>query len=842
MKTLDLKRAIPRSIMALEDRGEPISVKSVLNTLGIDLPPTLHPNDPEYVLAAPAAPSGSDAGSLPPLGRFQPVGELGQGGMGRVLEARDPELRRSVAVKVVVDAGNVTEALLTRFVAEAQITSQLEHPNIVPVHDIGLSRDGQVYFVMKKVQGRSLRAVLDALLDGDEATSAVWGRHRLLTAFVQICNAVAYAHDRGVLHRDIKPGNVMLGPFGEVLLMDWGVARLLGDTTEAISANAVERVTVAKTMDGAAIGTPGYMAPEQALGQLHELDCRADVWSLGAILYEILTLRRAYEGPNVFALMHLAMSGPPEDPRVRAPGRSIPEEIAEVALKALAGRRGDRFATATELAAAVEAFLKGSKRREAALRYVAEAQAAWARYGAVAQERDELQAREKELEEVVEPWAPLEDKAELLGVRQRLSGLGRARVDRFEQVVFACEQALSQAPGNPEACALLATVHYARFEEAEATRDEDEQHHHEQRVRRYDDVGRYAPLLEGAGSLSLRTEPAGAHVVAERYDCTGPLAWPKTDRRDLGTAPLERVPLEQGSYLLTIRSPGKRDTRYPVFIPRSRHWDSGDAPMPLYADVEIGADCAYVPPGPFVCGGDAGAHDPLPRSERWEDGFFVQVLPVSMQQYCDFINALAEVDPDEAWARTPRRESGLKTSGGQYWPRPGPGEPYSVPNVDRDGDAWNPNWAVMAISWNDAQAYCAWRSDRDGVTWSLPSEQQWEKAARGVDGRVFPWGSGFDPTLCKMRLSRPGRPQPAPAGAFETDSSPFGVRDLAGSMREWCGDETHGGDATLRPVRGGSWDSRARYCRGASRVGYNPWNVISNVGFRLARAAAARGA
>ncbi len=814
-----------------EERSEAaLPVAAMLERLGVDMAPTLR--------QVPTVPESGLAGMC--LGRFQLLGELGRGGMGRVLEARDPELRRRVAVKVVIDPRGISAAQLARFVAEAQVTSQLEHPNIVPVHDIGVTPDGEVYFVMKKVAGRSLRQVLDALAEGDEATAAEWTRHRLLTAFVQVCNAVAYAHDRGVLHRDLKPDNLMLGRFGEVLVMDWGVARLLASPEEVDDASwegaDPDSLLDTGTEDGSLIGTPGHMSPEQARGELAGLDPRSDVWSLGSILYELLTGRRTYEGSSVYELMFAAMSGPPVDPRERAPDRRIPDEIAEVCMQALALDRDERHPGAGALGEAVEAFLEGSKRRQAAALHVAGAERAWERHGALTAERAELEARRERLERRLEPWRALEEKRALLDVRDRLVELRHDRIDAFEEVVAECEQALSQDPDNDEARAVLARVHFARFEEAEATGDSEAQQHHRQRVRRYDD-GTFAERLLGTGALSLRTDPPGALVLCQRFVRRG-LIWQLTEQRVLGRTPLESAPLAMGSYLLTLGVPGRPEVRYPVFIPRGHRWDSGPTPVPLPRSIDEGF--VYVPPGPCLRGGDPDAQDGREASRPWVHGFVIARFPVTMEEYCAFLNALNTERPEEAWTRVPRQESGLKGSGGQYWDRPAPGEAYVVPEVDRDGDRWDPRWAVVGVTWDDAITYAAWRSQRDGVEYALPTDLQWEKAARGVDGRLYPWGDHFDPSLCKMRESRAGSPKPEPVGAFPTDVSVYGVQDMAGGTRDWCGDLHFEGDASRRPARGGSWHAQAAHSRCAWRTGLPATFVGTRNGFRLTRVSSRR--
>jgi len=310
-----------------------------------------------------------------------------------VLVAEDPELGRIVAIKVLLDPSRVRHDQLQRFVAEARITSQLEHPNIIPVHDLGVTPDGQLYFVMKRVDGEGLDQVILRLAAGQADTVEHWTRHRLLTTFVQLCNAVGYAHERGVLHRDLKPANVMLGSFGEVLLMDWGVARLPEqmqpqDEAEESSSISLAPNTTATTLEGATVGTPGFLAPEQASGIFSALGPFSDVWSLGAILYELITHKPAFTGATARQVLYTAAQSSPKDPRSRAPQLNIPDEIAEICLRSLARQPGDRFDTALELGEAVEGFLEGSRRKEAAAGHVAAADRNWSRYRELERERD----------------------------------------------------------------------------------------------------------------------------------------------------------------------------------------------------------------------------------------------------------------------------------------------------------------------------------------------------------------------------------------------------------------------------------------------------------------------
>lgn len=209
-------------------------------------------------------------------GRYDIVRRIGQGGMGAVYLAEDRELRREVAIKVMRSPVPAAEAE-ARMRREAQVIARLEHPGIVPVHDIGRLEDGRLFYVMKWVRGVNL-----------EEYSAGRPAAELLRIFLKVCDAVAFAHEHGVIHRDIKPGNIMVGVFGEVLVLDWGVAKVLGDAEPAGGASpGASEAGELVTQDGAIVGTPGFMAPEQATGKVHLIDQRTDVFALGAILRAI---------------------------------------------------------------------------------------------------------------------------------------------------------------------------------------------------------------------------------------------------------------------------------------------------------------------------------------------------------------------------------------------------------------------------------------------------------------------------------------------------------------------------------------------------------------------------
>ncbi|MGC4113552.1 MAG: serine/threonine-protein kinase [Myxococcales bacterium] len=332
---------------------------------------TLH--RPESV-QAPAVMSDSAPVTPEASGRYEVRGELGRGGIGRVLVGFDAHVGREVALKELLtgpdspsgSAGSSSLTASARFLREARLTAQLEHPSIVPVYEVGRRDDGTLYYAMRVVRGRTLALALRSCTD-------VQGRLRFLHHFGDLCAAVAFAHSRGVLHRDLKPHNVMIGEFNETVLLDWGLAKIKGTTEDRRFARQMEllrEVAAGETVEGAALGTPEYMPPEQAFGDLDRVDEHSDVYSLGAVLYELLTGKPPFGGRHgVEALLKVQRygEGKEELTPVRKLEPDAPPELAAVAEKALFPQVHGRYRTARELLEEINAFMEG--RRVAAYNY-----------------------------------------------------------------------------------------------------------------------------------------------------------------------------------------------------------------------------------------------------------------------------------------------------------------------------------------------------------------------------------------------------------------------------------------------------------------------------------------
>jgi serine/threonine-protein kinase len=326
-----------------------------------NLPPTQVPSGPVGDAAA-GAKAGTAAASLPErVGRYEVLEEIGRGGMGVVLRGLDPDLGRDVAVKVLLPHHQHDPVILSRFAEEAQVGGQLQHPGIVPVYEVGRSADQLPYFTMKRVRGRTLAELLRERSDPRQDLA------RFQHIFEQVCQTMAYAHSRGVIHRDLKPSNIMVGAFGEVQVMDWGLAKVLtrpeGDAPADAVRTARSEGDGGQTQAGWVAGTPAYMAREQAAGEVEQLDERCDVFGLGAILCEILTGRPPYGGPEDTQVFPRALRADLAEAFARLDACGADGELIRLARSSLAAQAAARPRDAGVLAAQMAAHRESMERR-----------------------------------------------------------------------------------------------------------------------------------------------------------------------------------------------------------------------------------------------------------------------------------------------------------------------------------------------------------------------------------------------------------------------------------------------------------------------------------------------
>ncbi|MFT5684975.1 MAG: sulfatase activating formylglycine-generating enzyme [Myxococcota bacterium] len=750
---------------------------------------------------------------------------------------------RVMAMKIIRPELARHSTALSRFIEEAQISAQLQHPGIVPVHDIGRTSDGRVFFTMQEIRGQTLKAHIGRRALGQEDALSL---RKIISALHEVCEAVGYAHARGVLHRDLKPDNIMLGDFGEVLVVDWGLARVLQQEGRTVELVTHRTAVGSATLSGHIQGTPAYMPPEQAAGQRDRVSARSDVYALGAILYEILACRPPYPGSNVETVLEAVRAGPPQ----LLPLSASPE-LTSICWIALARQPEDRYPQAHAMAEALSAWLEGTLGREKARSVVRRAHTFTPRAARLRRRARQLRAEAREHLDVTPTWSNEEEKAEgweWEDMADELELEATLAEQQAEQLLYA---AFTHDPLHSEAHAALAERYRQQHVAAEAAGETIEARRlallleghltaldteDPQRIRG-------ESYLAGDGTLTLRTDPGDAEVRLYRYERQRRRSRPVL-ARILGRTPLVEIPLAMGSYLLEIRGQGRATVRYPVRILRQGRCTGvppgATLPMsiPLPTPGEIGTGEVVIPAGWFTTGSD-----PLIQPEArevWIDGFIIQRHPITNRQYLQFLNDLNETGRgDHAAAYAPQESGRMMVA------------------RDRDGrftlssrSGWGQDWPVVLIDWTAARAYADWLSTRTGRAWRLPLSLEWEKAARGVDGRTFPWGSFLDPSWCCIRQSHQTTPGIVPIHRFSSDISPYGVRGMGGNVRDWCldawteqGPKTRDGRAVASEgigapiinVRGGSWYSLPDQARLARPLRLAPNARSSDVGFRLVR-------
>jgi eukaryotic-like serine/threonine-protein kinase len=759
--------------------------------------------------------------------RYELLSELASGGMGTVWLATDRLLAREVAVKILHRKFDPSHEAKVRFEYEARLTGRLDHPGIVPVYDLGQLPDGRRYFAMRRIQGSDLRDRLDEL---KAAGGQEYPLQSLLRLFGQICMIVAYAHDQGFIHRDLKPANILVGNYGELYVADWGIAK-----THLPADHETDHLMVLESDSepGALMGTVAYMSPEQVRGEVDKLTPQSDAFSLGSLLYEIITGRRPFSGDNVIMMMRAIADCEMRPMTVMPDGRPVPAALIEICTSVLKPLPEERLSV-SKLAERVTAFLDGIEdRRRAVARAKANLEAGQTAMEQYQHSKIELAAKIatiKDAEEhlrsapvladAIESGEALGPYLELWRSRHQLEESNYAAEHLYTRAVQSLEKALDDQD-LPTTRGLLADLYWEKFVDARRSGDQPTALYFKALVLEHD-LGQYADRLAHEGTLAIKVLTEGARVRVERYIESGPLLMPQA-LDHLGPK------LAVGPYRLCVEADGFM----PAFIP---FVIEGRATTGVVVDLPRAEhpDFRFIQGGAARLGGDGEAPNGFDETVVEVSSFLLGENPITVAEYVDFLDALAKDDVVRARRHAPRSPSGTLYI--DYSDEEGR---FIIPMADNDGDAWDPAWPIMMLNQLDALAYCAWRGERDGVPCRLPTEEEWEYAARGVDGRVYPWGNGYDRLIsCSSRGVKNDKTEsghrsgPARVDEFPYDVSPFGVRNMGGMAIEWTSSRNYAGNTMMR---GGGLFSTAVWCRAATRYAHAPEYIGVQFGFRIAR-------
>jgi eukaryotic-like serine/threonine-protein kinase len=716
-----------------------------------------------------------------PIGlALEPRGVVGRGGASVVYEAFDPVLERALAIKIArpgagADGRRAVLEELRRMV-------RVGHPAVPTVLGLRVV-DGLMCGVLPMLDGRTLARAWDER--GVDLAAD-------LSALGTIAGALAAAHAVGVVHGDVHPGNVMIGERGSVWLLDWAPP----DTrTDAVT------------------GHLRYLAPEVLFGA--GPSPAADAWSLGALLFEAV-LGRPVRAPDLDgnaaeATRRWRDAG---DPAPLDEVREFPalSQLIDDLLRSDPSRRPDLATAQRRLAQLVTGRSERARRARRASVLHAHAFECIERIEALidrlSREREALAIQRSK----VPGHAPIVDKRAIWETEDRISAMRADRHEAWWQAIEASAEAYFLAPEPDAARATLAGLWWRALKQAEGEPDPALISVARRRVIALDG-GALRGLLDAPGHVSLEADIPGATVEIARFVERGRRLVPEV----VGVAPLplRKHALARGSWLLTVRAPGRVDAPVPIAVRRLEHHR---ARVALFRPEQVGDGYLPMPEGPYQAGGDKRARQPLPRCEPFIGARFVRRTLVTTAEWKAFLDAL----PADEAARHVPGEAGLFGGFRPAW------------GLDADGwqppPGWALDWPIFAVNHHDASAFAAWRSAVEGRTVRLPTEEEWEKAARGVDGRAYPWGDGFDPTWCRMRQSAPGAPLPGAVGSYPVDASVYGCLDMAGLLRELTSTPFDDGQLVLR---GGTWGDDADDCRVASRSGIQPMFRSSFVGFRL---------
>ena len=814
-----------------------------------DSPPTVRAQRTNSVLFSLGL--QAENGQLHPMTapeKYEYLQALGAGGMGEVVRAWDRDLHRFVAVKRLRSTSDSRDATL-RFVKEAQITGQLEHPNIVPIHDLGIDSDGRVYFSLKLIEGESLRSIIEKRKTTQEIAPGVRYKDaytplRMIEIFISVCQAVAYAHAKGVIHRDLKPENIMLGRYGEVLVVDWGIAKVIDakvapEDQKTVPMTALSDLAPEASMEGSVAGTPAYMSPEQAQGRVFSLDARSDVYALGAVLYHVIAGRPPYEGSSTIEVLRKVQTSPPRPLAAGTVGfHPVPRELKAICAKAMSREPELRYATAEELRDDLQAYLENMpvqacpetrwqrfqkwlkrNRKQAQIGSLAALAAILVLCSAYYGYREwRIRGLQRDAQEKLSAFQHSHQTAAITRDSDPTPGY-----DTLNLVLLDLQRALDLSPDRTSTKKLLSDTYMEQWELATSKENFALAENARREINRYEggEPNRYSDRLNGSAVVDLAVDPADSQLYLFKFATMDSRLPDGSSSSRLVPVPydLKKFDVFPGA----LRFEQERALSGPAVLPGEHTIFNLSHPDPALIPVTE-LHNLHLPPGSYL----AVARSPnradtrvpllvprsgrvaqiihLPSPDELPAGFFyvaggaariggdsANALPeksVNISPFLIFHDEISMGDYSEflqALVAAHKRAEAEARVPRDFGKKIAILEPQgTLTGINTKHPKWFLASAVRGISFNDVQAYIQWRSSRDGLPYRLPTEIEWESACRGADGRRYSWGNRYSP---KFAFILQGYNDTAGDRSWKwedyKDESPWGVHDLAGGVAEW---------------------------------------------------------
>ena len=809
----------------------------------------------------------------PTIGFLQNMSTIGMGGIGTVFSAQDPVLHREIAIKILRPSYRNKLKHVGSFIREARITAQIDHPNVIPVHRLGVFDDAGIYFTMKRVRGVTLAQILRKLKEGDQNTRTTYTRQRLLEIFVSICNGVAFAHSKGIIHRDLKPANIMVGDYGEVFIADWGLALYREGESNQDNPGKIElgvlpeeEVPAGETEKHKISGTPAFMAPEQVTSKEDELDSQIDVYALGTILYSILTWEQSpYDGVStVTQLMHRVMTRKFLRPRRRAPKRKIPYELEAITLKAMHANKKQRYESVKALLADVRNYLakypvsaysplplyrfyKFVRRRPLvpvtllaalltlgiwngtnALHNYMQLQSEMRMVESLLGECEKFSniaiASRLKLDELYAQTGKTETFGGAISVKSRYLRAHNEFIVSCNNTWEHLNMLRTLRQNGRKLAPLFSKLLASQLRFGLATGKQDQLTLVSDRIRQLPpDLAKEVYLCEpelerqmlllrkNQGELKIDLRGAQAKLSGIRLENNFNDQLAAAEENTI--AKLQPAPtvnkLQAGIYLVTLHLADNREFRFPVSVERDKLETVTLAPPD-----NVPSGMIYIPEGNFIFG-DRTFDDQFARTRL--PAFFISKYEVTIGEYLKFWKGIADTELREQYRAYVDNPVGKGRKLVALWDEHG--------NIEKPYTAKMP---VIGLTPEAIEAYCKYMSNKSGMRYRLPTSLEWEKAARGVDGREYVWGNEFRSNYAHVNrrgVQEQGN-MPVEVGSFPRDVSVYGVYDLTGNARELV---TNPGGWIYYTGKGASFKFSQRFARAAAHA-YT--TQLSDVGFR----------